>query len=146
MSMMIIVDAQLKPESVSDATESRFVAIGAGLSVARDARHDQLLVDGRESVVPDPPPLERPRLEALGRDIAHGGEPLEKARAFGLPQIERDRLLVACLAQPNQTVPTLRHRAQPSTGVADLRQLDLDHFRAELGQNRRAIRRCDIGP
>ena len=130
---------------MGDAGEAGAVLVGAFLSVARDAHHDEVGVDGLERVGPQAPLLHGARPEILAQDIGLGDQPLEERRALGLAQVEGDRLLVALLREPGVAVAPLAGRAELAQRVAEPRLLDLDDLGAELAEHGGGKRPRDEG-
>ena len=127
-------------EGVADAAEAGTRAVGPGLAEAGDAHHHQLGVLLAEDIPAEAPLLHGAGLEILDQDIGLRHQPLQDRGALGLAQVERRRLLVAALLQPGQRVAVRGDGAELAERIADLRQLELDHLGAELGQLRRAER------
>src|SRR3989442_2060085 len=74
-------------------------------------------------------------------------QPLNQRLVLGIPEIARDRLLVARLDEPPVRIAARRRdgAAQAPQVVADARLLHLDHVRAELAEQRRAERCRQVG-
>ena len=71
-----------------------------------------------------------------------GHEALQEGLPGGLPEVERDRLLAPSLDRPEERVAVLEGTDRAEE-VALSGQLDLDHFRAEVGEERRREGRGD---
>ncbi len=132
-------------EGVADAPEAGLGAVGAGLAVAGHAQHHELRVHRAQHVPAEAPAFERAGLEILGQHVGLGDELLQHLDALGRFQVERDRLLVARLRQPDQRVAAFADGAEAAAGIAHLGLLDLDHLGAELRHDRGAVGGGDVG-
>src|SRR5262249_22968562 len=119
---------------LADGGEARPLAIRPGLPVARDAHQDELRVLARKRLPAEVPLLQRAGAEGLDHDVAVAGETPRDRLPFGLPQIERDRLLVARLHVPPER-DAVAHPAPAPQRVTVARRLDLDHLGAEIGES-----------
>ncbi|MPM40034.1 hypothetical protein SDC9_86672 [bioreactor metagenome] len=125
--------------ALGDGRKARSLAVRARLPVAGDADHDKLRIEGRQLLPAQPPLLQRPGTEILDHDVDFAGQATyDLARLVAL-EVERDRLLVATLRVPPQR-GTLVELAPFAQRIPVLRRLDLDHFRAELSQQRAGVR------
>jgi len=109
----------------------------AALAEAADLAVDDAGADGRDRLVVEPEPLERPRLE-VGDD--HVGALAETPRKLEIEadlQVESDRALVAirCVMVRGATLRV--GGREPAARVVAGRRLDLDHIRAQVAQGHR---------
>jgi len=72
-------------------------------------------------------------------------QPFQESLPGRLPEIERDRLLAPSLHRPEERVALLE-RTDGAEEVTLSRELDLDHLRAEVGEERRGERGGDPRP
>jgi len=78
--------------------------------------------------------------EVLDQYVRARDEPIERGSALGLLEVERHALLVAVDAHEIRALARLKGRT-PAAGVVALARLfDLDHPRAEVGEEHRAVR------
>ena len=103
-----------------------------GLAVSRDRAINDPGVVGSERVVIDAEPLRHAGAEAFERNIRFLRELPHDELRFGRLEVDRDRALVAVLGAELHW-----HIAAPRVAVD---RFDLDHFRAEVGKDRRAER------
>ena len=130
-------------EGMGDAGEARPLAVGPGLAVAGDPQHDEARIGSRQFVIAEAPALHCAGAEVLAHDIRIRREPPEQGRPFRRAQVERDRPLVARLAQPGEgAVGAGARRAVAPPGIA-CGLFDLDDLRAELAEDRRRVRAGD---
>jgi hypothetical protein len=130
---------------VGDAGEAGAVLVRAGLAVAGDAQHHQARVDGCSTSQPRPHFSSVPVRKFSHSTSVFGDQLLEHRDAVGGAQVERDRTLVARLAQPGERVAAARRRAEAPQGVAAVGVFDLQHVGAELAQQGGAKGRRDDG-
>jgi hypothetical protein len=81
-------------DALGDRTEPGFGRLRSGLSVTRDSNHDEVLVPGAQSVVPEVPPFHRPWAEVLEHEVHVGREIPSQALTRLGTQIERHLTLV----------------------------------------------------
>src|SRR3954468_258843 len=127
---------------LADGGEARSLAVRAGLPIARDAHENELRILVRKHVPAEVPLLERARTEVLDHDMAIAREAACDRLPVGLPQVERDRLLVARLHVPPQR-HAVAHAAPAAQRVAFARRLDLDHLGAKIRERLAAERPGD---
>ena len=122
----------MPPKALADPPETRLVAIGPGLAVARDAQHHEARVDPAQHVPPEAPAFQRAGLEILGQRVGLGDERWKNRRPLWRLEIEvTDFLLRASDSQTNVSPHSLTV-PEPAARIADLGLLDLDHLGAEL--------------
>ena len=119
-------------EAQGDAVEAGLVAVGTGLSVAGDARHDQPRIAFAQRVGRQVHLLQRARPEVLDQHVGLRAEFAEQVLASGIGHVAGDASLRSILLDiADRSVDRL---ARP-------RPLQLDHVGAELGQHGRAVGR-----
>ena len=128
-----------------DTRKPGFVALRAGLAVGADAQHHEAWIDLAQRLKADAPLFQRSGAKVLKHHIRLLDQLPEDRNAFGLAQIQRDRLLVAGFAQPDKAVATFGDRSELPERVTGFRLFDLDDFGAEVGQDRAAERRRNEG-
>src|SRR5688572_20786894 len=79
------------------------------------------------------PLFERTGAKVFDHDLAFAREAAHDRLAFGLAQVERDRLLVTRLHLPPERY-AVAHAPPAAQRVAVARRLDLDHLGAEIGE------------
>ena len=90
------------------------VAHWPGLAVGADLQHHQPRVDLAERIKAQPPFLHRAGAEILKHHVRLRHQLPEQVGPLGRAQIERDRLLVPRLAEPDQGVASLGHGPEPA--------------------------------
>ncbi len=128
-----------------DAGKPGAVLVRTSLAIAGDAQHDQSRVQLVQDFPTDAPFLHGAGTEVLDQDVGLEGQILEHPNAFGPMQVDRHRLLVASLADPDQRVAARRGRAEVAAGVAAQRVLDLEHFGTELAEDAGTVGAGDDG-
>ncbi len=68
---------------------------GAGEAGQRMANHDDVGFALPQSFVPQPHPVDRPSAEIFNYHVAHGSQPSRQLLAFGMPEVDGNRHLVA---------------------------------------------------
>ena len=135
-------------DRVCNAREARAVLVGAGLPETCHTQHHEARIERHQDIWTEPPFLQRARPEVLRHDIAPPDQLLELFRVLRRFQVERDRALVARLAEPRQRLSFGLGRRPEAAHRIPGGMLDLDHLRAELRQDRRRERgrdeRCKI--
>ena len=112
--------------------------LGPAAETADRGVHDGR-VGGRDGVVVELEAGQAARLEVLDEHVGAPRELVRRGQVAGIAQVERDRALVAVDAEVigRDAVPD---RRLPGAGVVAARALDLDHFRAHVGQQHRRVR------
>ncbi len=147
-------DGHQPGDRLDDEVEAGSVAIGPGRSIAGDRQAHQPGVDGLKSSVIEAQALQRARPEVLDEHIAGRQQPLQHLLARRRPDIQPDVALVPVhrqvvagltsadlpLASSDRRGLERRHewRAVAPRRVA-VRRLDLDHVRAKVTQQHRAV-------
>ena len=114
--------------------------LGCGRSERRQRARDQPRLRLAEVVEPQPEPLHQSRPEVLDHDVGRGDEPSDEGHAFGRAQIGRHRALVAVQREEVGGVVPGERRSPVPRVVALARALDLDHVRAQVGEDHGAQR------
>ena len=99
---------------------------------------DDALVEGADRRVVEAVAPQRADRKILQKDVRSAGEVADDALAFGTAQIDRDRLLAAVAGEVVGALGravALHERLEAAGLVAAIGLLDLDHGRAELGQD-----------
>src|SRR5690606_32261289 len=123
-----------------NGAESRRVAHGARLPVARQAHHDERGIDLAQLFVPQPPLFEHAGTIVLDHDVGIEREAAGDLAASGVFQVQRDGFFVARLHSPPKRVAFVQV-TPAADGVASaraigaLRGFDLDDFGAEFAQH-----------
>ena len=98
---------------------------------------------GGEDVVAEPETVHRSGLEVLAHDIETAGQLDEELLAPRVLEVDADRALVEVVAQegrPDAPAVRISHRRErPPARFTVARVLDLDHLRAESGQELRGV-------
>ena len=108
--------------------------------VRRAQRVDHPWVAGGGRLVADAPLVERARLEVGDHHVGPLGQAEEHLGACRGAQVHGDAALGAVAGEEVRCAVVGRGDRQPAGGVADLRQLDLDHVGTPLGQRGRRLR------
>ena len=133
----LAIDAQRAGHRLQHDVEGRTVAQRTRHSVARDRAVDQSRIDGGERFIAEAQAIHHAGPIVLDQDVALGGEILDQRHAGIVLQIDDDALLAAVDAQEIVALVVAERREQPGF-VAGARRLDLQHFRAEIGQRERS--------
>ena len=99
---------------------------------------DDASVDGTDGAVIEPVALEGADRKVLQEHVGFAREIADDGLPFGRAQIDRDRLLAAIAGEVIRALAgaaTLDERLEAARLVAAVGLLDLDHARAELGQD-----------
>src|SRR5262249_53574070 len=130
---------------LSDRVVRRLVAVWAVLSETRDGAVHQARIERIQSVVVDAEALHHPGTVVLQHhvDLARGAA--EQLLSLELAQIEREAQLVAIEGAELMTVAVrfLPGDAKLAERIADPGTLDLDHLRAQVGEQQARIRARD---
>ena len=129
-------------EGLGDRAVAAALGVWAALAEAGDPHHDEARIDLGELLVAETPALEGAGPIVLDHDVGGLHEFAEQLLAARLRQGERDEPLVARDHLPPER-PAVLHRRPVAHRIADARQLDLDHLRAEIGELGRGERACD---
>src|SRR4249920_2834526 len=84
---------------------------------------------------------EAARLEVFDEDICARDQTRERFVSAWSLEVERDALLAPIEAQ-KIAAPAVHDRRKPTDVIAAARILDLDHLRAHVGEEHRAVRAC----
>jgi uncharacterized protein YggE len=110
------------------------------LAVPGERRVDQPRMRGGQRVVVEPEPREHAGAEVLHHDIGARDERVEHAASLGALEVQRHALLVPVDAQEIRALAVDEGRPPRARVVAAARLLDLDHPRAHVGEQHRAVR------
>ena len=124
-------DRHQAAHALRDLVEARAHAIGAVLAVARDAAVDQPRIDRGHRLVADAEPVLHIGAIVLHQHVGLRRELLQDRYPVGRFQIERDAAFVALQVLE---VAAVARSARPFAFVEPRRHLDLDYFRAPVGE------------
>ena len=130
---------------LADAVEAVLVAPRAARAEGRDRGEDDVGLDRPQAVE-----IERERAQHLGRQVGHddvggGDELLDDLAPLGAGGVEAHRALVPVHDEEHGADPVGTDGRHPAI-LAPAAPLDADHVRAEVGEQRRAVRPGDIAP
>ena len=133
-------DAHQAALALHDRIVARLHCTRSGLAESGNRAVDQPRMPRAQRRVIEAELRQRSRTEVLDDHVALRDQPLEQARALRVLEVERDAFLVAVDAQE-----IARSRPRGTAGphaarvVALARLLDLDHARAHVGEQHRAV-------
>ncbi len=131
-------DAHHPAEPLHHHVVGRIVGIGSGMTEARCRGIDQTRIARVQGIPAIAELFHRPRAEVLDQGVSLVEQPLENIAALRGFEVERDRFL-APVDRGEIGRFAIFERAVLARVVALLRRLDLDHPRAQLGHQHRAI-------
>jgi hypothetical protein len=97
--------------------------------------HHQVRLERTQVVEVDAEPAQRRRAEVGHHDVRGRRQPPDQAGRLGVVQVDRDTALGAAEHRPGGRLPVHQRRVL-TRRVAGRGVLDLDHVRAELGEQR----------
>ena len=112
-------------------TKAGLVAVGATLSVAADAKHDEFRVQGQQSLRAQAPAFNGARPEVFNQHIGLGGQLADNSLSSRLFQIEDQRAFVSRLHLPPDRGTVLEQSPLPQ-GIARARGLDFDDISTKI--------------
>ena len=122
---------------MNDHCVGRTLGGGTGLAVAGDRAIDQPRIDLAQRLVAEPEAVHHAGAEILDQDIGFRDQPMNERDRIGILEVEREASLSRIELAEIGAVAVADRRAQPH--VVAFRRLDLDHLRADVGQQPRAI-------
>ena len=140
-------DAHEPGHALDDEVIAGAICVRPVLAEAGDRRIDEARIDRSDAGVVEPVFRKAADLEVLDERIGVAGERQHEVATLGLREVDRDRPLAAIARQVIRGFPRVpaggvleKRRPPRSRVVAGDRFLDLDHRRAEVGEQLRAPR------
>jgi len=132
---------------LDDVVEGRIVRARAARAVADRVAIDQALVDGSQVLVLELEPLQGLAAHVGHEDIGIADQAFQYLSPLGILEVDGDAALVAVDAQEHAGHARMPRRPYIARAVA-FEALDLDHVRAQVAEEHRAIRteqdRCQV--
>ena len=136
----LAIHAERTRHRLQHDVEARPVAQRSGHPETRNRAVDQPGIDCRKRVPAQPQPVHHAGAIILDHHVGLGRQVLDQRDPLGGLEIDHHALLGAVDCQEIVAL-AIADRRKPSRFVAG-RRLDLDHFRAEVGQRQRRCRPC----